>query len=86
MYLINSPEQLALYLKAIRKTRRMTQTDLGRKLGLSKARISTIEREPGRVGLALLLRVVTALDARLSVDGSHLGRTSPSATVRTGEW
>ncbi|CAN5414322.1 hypothetical protein BH09GEM1_BH09GEM1_35630 [soil metagenome] len=86
MFVINAPEQLATYLKAMRKSRHMTQTDLGRKLELSKARISAIEKEPGRVGVALLLRVLHALDAHLAVEDTARTRTSASGTARTGEW
>ena len=65
---VRAAGQLGPALKALRQARGWSQTELGRRVGLSQERISTIERQPERVTLGQLLTVLMALDAQLRVE------------------
>ncbi|MCW5658716.1 MAG: helix-turn-helix domain-containing protein [Burkholderiaceae bacterium] len=60
--------QLGPALKALRQAHGWSQTELGRRVGLSQERISAIERQPERMNVGQLLTVLMALDAQLSVE------------------
>lgn len=89
MFIVTNPSQLTAYLRALRRARGLTQADLGARLGVSAARISTIERNPGVLSTALLLKLLQALGARLQLETDTTG--SPKGARRrgaasTGEW
>jgi HTH-type transcriptional regulator / antitoxin HipB len=65
---VRAAGQLGPALKALRQAHGWSQTDLGRRVGLSQERISTIERQPERVTVGQLLTVLMALDAQLRVE------------------
>ncbi|MCU0626251.1 MAG: helix-turn-helix transcriptional regulator [Gemmatimonadaceae bacterium] len=65
-------------LRALRKARGMTQAELGRRLGVSKGRVSAIERDPSGVALAQILAIVAELGARVMLDDRRLVRESPA--------
>jgi len=82
--------QLREHLRALRKTRGLTQATLGRLLGVGQARIAEIESNPGAVSVEQLLKVVSALRASLVLRDEVLDVTtgrpdavasSPSAPV-----
>ena len=64
---IQTPSQLAAHLRALRTAKSWSQEQLGAKLNLSQARIARIEKDPLSVSVGQLLRVLSALDARMSV-------------------
>jgi HTH-type transcriptional regulator/antitoxin HipB len=76
---VRASGQLGPVLKALRQARGWSQTELGRQLGLSQERISTIERHPERVTVGQLLTVLMALQAQLRVEPR-------SAATATGPW
>jgi len=60
--------QMDLIGKAIKDTRRkrqLTQEELGRLIGVQKAQISKLENNAGNVTMDTLLRVFTALKAKV---------------------
>ena len=63
--LLQTPTQLASHLRSLRKTRDLTQTELGKLVGLDQTRIAKIERDPRRINVELLLRVFAALQVRV---------------------
>jgi HTH-type transcriptional regulator/antitoxin HipB len=65
---VRAAGQLGPALKALREAQGWSQTELGRRVGLSQERISTIERQPERVTVGQLLTVLMALDAPLRVE------------------
>ena len=65
---VRAAGQLGPALKSLRQARGWSQTELGRRVGLSQERISTIERQPERVTVGQLLTVLMALDAQLRVE------------------
>ena len=64
---IRAGGQLGPALRALREGRGWSQTELGRRVGLSQERISTIERHPERITVGQLLTVLMALDSELLV-------------------
>lgn len=87
-YLLQSPAQLGVYLKSLRKSRGLTQEDLGRRIRVSGARVSEIEKDPGALGLTQLLKLLHVLGARvvLDVDETKQDTASQRKTLSGGEW
>lgn len=85
-FAIQTPAQLSVHLKSLRKARGMTQTALGERIGVKQVRIADIEKNPGAVSLDQLLQVLHALDARLLLaDTQRYAGAVPSLTATTGE-
>ena len=64
---IRTGGQLGPALRALRQQRGWSQTELGRRVGLSQERISNIERQPERITVSQLLTVLMALNGELLV-------------------
>lgn len=64
-YTALTPSQLALHLRSLRKSRQITQAQLGEKLGVNQARIGKIERDPASVSVGQLMRILSLLGVRL---------------------
>lgn len=69
-------------LRALREARGLTQDELGRLLGVSKARVSSIERDPSGVSLTRILSIVALLGGRLVLEERPLQVGEP----KRGEW
>lgn len=67
-YPILVPSQLSSHLRALRKAKGLSQAELGRRLGLSQARVARIEGDPLSVSVEQLLRVCAALGVRVALD------------------
>jgi HTH-type transcriptional regulator/antitoxin HipB len=72
---IQAASQLSAHLKSLRKALRMTQAELGQRIGVKQVRVADIERNPGAVSVEQLIEVLHALNARLL-----LARNAPYAT------
>lgn len=59
------PDQLKQHLRALRKSRGLTQGQLGALVGVRQARIAEIEAKPGAVSLDQLTKVLAALGGTL---------------------
>lgn len=77
-YRIQTPLQLEAALRSLRRARNLSQSELGRTVGLSQERISAIENHPERVTIDQMLTLLMALGAELSI-------TSRSLEVRSAE-
>ena len=88
MFIVTNPSQLTAYLRSLRRARGLTQAALGARLGVTTARVSAIERNPGVLSTALLLRVLKVLGARLALDTDATGspKAARSRAPFTGEW
>ena len=62
------PSQLSSHLRALRKAKGWSQAELGRRLGLSQARVARIEGEPLSISVEQLLRVLAALGVGVTLD------------------
>jgi HTH-type transcriptional regulator / antitoxin HipB len=78
-YPLRIPEQLKPHLRALRKSRGVTQADLGALVGVKQARIAEIEANPGAVSLDQLVKVLAALGATLQL---HAVETDDAADLR----
>lgn len=92
-FLIQTPTQLAAHLRALRTAKGWSQEQLGVKLGLSQARIARIEKEPLNVSVGQLLKILSAMDAKMSVivaedDLNRDGLVNPSNVDQSnqGNW
>jgi HTH-type transcriptional regulator/antitoxin HipB len=85
-YPIRFPEQIRQQLRALRKTKGLTQTQLGKLLGVGQVRIADIEKDPAAVSVAQLFRLLTALDAHIVLrDSRPDDATKPEPTPK-GSW
>jgi HTH-type transcriptional regulator/antitoxin HipB len=77
---IRAPAQLGMLLRGARRERGMAQQELALKAGgMSQARLSQLELQPGRLTLERLLLILAALDLELVV--------RPRAnTIEPAEW
>jgi DNA-binding XRE family transcriptional regulator len=66
-YPIKTPEQLGAVLRGYRKNQRLTQRDVGARVGLAQNAVSQLETEPGRAGLARVFKLLAALNLELVV-------------------
>lgn len=75
--LLQSPSQLSLHLKSLRKSRKLTQAAMAKRLQITQERYSTIERHPELLAEVETLRKRVALlesagNALLDgMDGAH---------------
>lgn len=95
-YPIQTPRQLSIHLRALRKARGLSQAELGARLGVGQTRIARIEGNPMAVGVEQLLAVLGALGVRLllrdadaspsgnAAEPKHAQRAPPSRP--RGEW
>ena len=65
------PAQLKQHLRALRKSRGLTQGELGTMVGVGQARIGEIEANPGAVSLDQLTKVLAALGGTLHLHGAE---------------
>ena len=64
---IRTSGELGPLLKRLRKAKKMSQTDLGRLIGLSQERISAIENHPEKVTMDNLFTLLMALNVHFNV-------------------
>ena len=82
--IVDYPVQLASHLrqllKSLRKSRRMAQAELARRLGVVQSRVADIERDPGAVSVEQLLQVLAVLGAQVVFRATTIGTpaTQPS--------
>lgn len=67
-YPIQTPSQLSSHLRALRIEQGLSQAGLGAMLGLSQTRIARIEAEPLSISTGQLLRVLSALGMRITLE------------------
>ena len=66
-FLIQTPSQLAAHLRALRTSKGWSQAQLGAKINLSQGRIARIEKDPLNISVGQFLKILSALDAGISV-------------------
>ena len=83
-YPVDAPLQLRAVLKSLRKSRGLTQAQLGAKLGLSQKRVAGIENNPQVTSIDQIARLVSLLGARLVVEEMDRDEKSRKQQSRTG--
>jgi HTH-type transcriptional regulator / antitoxin HipB len=81
---VETVEQLASHLRSLRRASRLTQAQLGSRLGVEQARIAKIESSPGSISAEQLLTILKALNAVFLIQKRDAARsTRPRVNV---EW
>lgn len=73
---LQTPAQLADHLRSFRKARGLTQAQLGRLVGIDQTRIARIEKDPDRVSVKVLMKVLTALRVRVLLQPVDASKTA----------
>ena len=63
-----TPKQIGAIIRRARRNARLTQTDLGKRIGLRQATISRIEKGEDETKLSTFLDVLTALGLEIVID------------------
>jgi HTH-type transcriptional regulator/antitoxin HipB len=66
-YLLQYPGQLASHLRSLRRARNLTQAQLGNLVGIDQTRIAKIEKDPRRISVAQLLKILGALGIQVAL-------------------
>ncbi len=66
-YSIKTPGQLGSVLRGFRVDQKLTQKEIGIKVGLAQNVVSQMETEPGRAGVEKLFKMLGALNLELVV-------------------
>jgi HTH-type transcriptional regulator / antitoxin HipB len=64
-YPIQSPGQLSAHLRSLRKSRGLSQAQLGAALGVGQTRVTRIERDPTAVSVDQFLDLLGALGVQM---------------------
>ena len=78
------PDQLKQHLRALRKSRGLTQGQLGALVGVKQARIAEIEANPGAVSLDQLTKVLAALGGNLHLHSAEGAGTESQVVPDAG--
>ena len=65
---ITNANQLGAYVRAMRKARGLTQTDVAKMLGVTKMRVATIEKDIGRVSTSSVIELLHLLGGSISLE------------------
>ena len=89
--LLQSPSQLSLHLKSLRKSRKLSQADMAKRLQITQERYSKIERSPQLIASGRLLEILAHLgvDVLLKLRPPECPRaptSTPAPTRRGEEW
>ena len=76
--------QLGVVLQSARKSLKLTQAQLGERLGLSQRRVSELERAPGTLSVDQLMALCAQLGLQLTVQPRERAPQTPEA--QPGEW
>ena len=76
--------QLGAVLQGARKNHKLTQAQLGERLGLSQRRVSELERAPGTLSVDQLMALCAQLGLQLTVQSRERAPQTPDA--QPGEW
>ncbi len=67
-YPLETSQQLSAVLKALRQSRRLTQSELGEQLGVNQKRVARIEAAPGVTSFDQISRLVALMGYRLVLE------------------
>jgi HTH-type transcriptional regulator / antitoxin HipB len=82
---LQTPAQLSNHLRSFRKARGLSQAALGELLGVDQTRIAKIERDPRRVAVGQLLKLLTALHVRVLLEPAS-GKPPSAVRERPTDW
>jgi|APLak6261659701_1056019.scaffolds.fasta_scaffold115768_1 HTH-type transcriptional regulator / antitoxin HipB len=85
MYAVDTPQQLRTILRALRKSRSLTQAQLGERLGVSQKRVARIEATPELTSFDQIARMVSAMGARLMIEELPAHRVAEPPAPYSGD-
>ena len=77
-YSLKTPEELSSHIRALRKARRLSQTELAAQLGVNQSRIAVIEKKPGAVSVNQFFKLLNALNCSVSLQDNSVASGVPS--------
>ncbi len=80
---ITSPRQLAIYLRDLRKTQKLSQTAIAKRVGIKQDTLSKFEQDPNTTKIETFFKILSALELELHVEKK--GEKKPSSEW-TEEW
>ena len=83
---IRTTGELGPLLKRLRRAKKWSQSELGRRIGLSQERISAIENRPENVTMDNLLTIMMALEVHFSVVDSVSAKADSGDVQQQEEW
>jgi HTH-type transcriptional regulator/antitoxin HipB len=84
-FTIQNTAQLSTHLRSLRRRLKLTQAELGVRLGVEQARIGKIERNPGSISVDQLLELLAALQTRMLLDSGGARKQVAPGTAKV-EW
>jgi HTH-type transcriptional regulator/antitoxin HipB len=84
-YLIQTSNQLASHLRSLRRAHHLTQAQLGTLVGLDQTRIAKIEKDPRRISVGQLVKVLNALGVRMLLQSANTEPKKP-LTPDAADW
>jgi HTH-type transcriptional regulator/antitoxin HipB len=87
--LLQSPAQLSLHLKSLRKSRNMTQAEMAKRLQVTQARYSNMERNPELIATGRLLEILAILSVDVLLKPrppEAMRKPTPAPTRRGEDW
>lgn len=98
-YPVSTSSQLSAVLRGLRKTRALSQAQVGELLGVNQKRVARIENAPGVTSFDQIARLVSALGGRIVIEAAsppatatvkkgqvRIASVKPSATKSAGNW
>ena len=80
--LVTNPKQIGAIFRARRRQRKLSQREAAAKLGISQARLSVLESDPGGLTLDRLIALANALGLEIVVRDA----TAPARGRGAPEW
>lgn len=81
--ILSLPSQMGPLLQSARKSAKLSQTDLAKRIGVSQSRLSAMELDPASINLEQLLALCAALGLELVAQSKPSSAAAPDARV---EW
>ncbi len=83
-YPVDTPSAAKAVIRALRRSRGLSQTQLGERMGLSQKRIARIEAAPGRAGFDQVTKLISVLGGRMVIEVIDPNQ-SPKKTTKTAK-
>jgi HTH-type transcriptional regulator/antitoxin HipB len=84
-YPLETSQQLSAVLRALRQSRRLTQAEVGARLGVNQKRIARIEANPGVTSFDQVARLAALMGHRLVLEELPAGGAHAPTPGSTGE-
>nr|WP_321397024.1 helix-turn-helix transcriptional regulator [uncultured Desulfobacter sp.] len=84
-----SPRDLGAMLRELRKQKGLTQTALGKRVGLDQKRVSLMENGNPNIRIDSLFRLLSALDVGMALEPKGIGGAAPGQGIQESnedEW